>query len=284
MGGYGLASDLEYCVDQLRRLDRDRFLAALAAPADLRADLMVLYAFNCEVARVRESVSEQMLGLIRLQWWRDAIGEIFAGNPRRHVVVTPLAEMVRRRGLSQAPFLRLIEARERDLDNDPPQSVEALEAYAAATSGSLIELALEICGVGLRERELALARHVGIAYALTGLLRATLYQARDRRLMLPAAVLAETGVSAGQLFDLKNQPALRDAVKRMAETAERHLAAARKLRPARRTIPALLVGRLAAAQLEQLRRRGYDLFDYRSIEASPLDLWRLGLARLFGRI
>ena len=279
-----MPSDLDYCIDQLRRLDRDRFLAALAAPADLRADLMVLYAFNTEVARVRESVSEQVLGLIRLQWWRDAIAEIFAGKPRRHAVVTPLAEMVRRRGLSQAPFVRLIEARERDLDNDPRQAIADLEAYAAATSGSLIELAMEICGVGLRERELALARHVGIAYALTGLLRATLYHAREKRLMLPKSVLSETGVSAGQLFDLKNQPALRDAVKLMAKTARGHLAGARKLHPPRRTIPALLVGRLAAAQLERLKRRGYDLFDYRSIEASPLDLWRLGWARIIGRI
>ena len=279
-----MPSDLDYCIDQLRRLDRDRFLAALAAPADLRADLMVLYAFNTEVARVRESVSEQVLGLIRLQWWRDAIAEIFAGKPRRHAVVTPLAEMVRRRGLSQAPFVRLIEARERDLDNDPRQAIADLEAYAAATSGSLIELAMEICGVGLRERELALARHVGIAYALTGLLRATLYHAREKRLMLPKSVLSETGVSAGQLFDLKNQPALRDAVKLMAKTARGHLAGARKLHPPRRAIPALLVGRLAAAQLERLKRRGYDLFDYRSIEASPLDLWRLGWARIIGRI
>ena len=279
-----MASDLEYCVDQLRRLDRDRFLAALAAPADLRADLMVLYAFNGEVARVREAVSEQVLGLIRLQWWREAIDEIFAGTPRRHAVVTPLAELVRRRGLSQAPFLRLIAARERDLDADPPHTIADLEAYAAATSGSLVELALEICGVGLRPRENALARHVGTAYALTGLLRATLYHAREKRLMLPQAVLGAAGVSADRLFDLKDQPGLRAAVKEMAETAAGHLAAARKLDPPRRAIPALLVGRLAAAQLERLRRRGYDLFDYRSIEASPLDLWRLGLARVLGRI
>ncbi len=279
-----MASDLEYCVDQLRRLDRDRFLAALAAPADLRADLMVLYAFNGEVARVREAVSEQVLGLIRLQWWREAIDEIFAGTPRRHAVVTPLAELVRRRGLSQAPFLRLIAARERDLDADPPHTIADLEAYAAATSGSLVELALEICGVGLRPRETALARHVGTAYALTGLLRATLYHAREKRLMLPQAVLGAAGVSADRLFDLKDQPGLRTAVKEMAETAAGHLAAARKLDPPRRAIPALLVGRLAAAQLERLRRRGYDLFDYRSIEASPLDLWRLGLARVLGRI
>lgn len=279
-----MASDLDYCVDQLRRLDRDRFLAALAAPSDLRADLMVLYAFNSEVARIRESVSEHMLGLIRLQWWREAVTEIFAGRPRRHAIVTPLAEMVRRRGLSEATFRRLIDARERDLDSDPPAAIADLEAYAAATSGSLVELALEICGVGLRERETALARHVGIAYALTGLLRATLYHAREKRLMLPQAVLNETGVSAVQLFDLKRQPALRDAVRQMADTAGGHLAKARELKPPRRAIPALLVGRLAAAQLERLRRHGYDLFDYRSIEASPLDLWRLGFARLRGRI
>ena len=37
------------------------------------AHLFALYAFNLEIARVREPVSEPMPGEIRLQWWRDAL-------------------------------------------------------------------------------------------------------------------------------------------------------------------------------------------------------------------
>ena len=72
----------------VRRHDRDRFQTALFAPAAHREALFALYAFNYEIARVREIVREPMLGRIRLQWWREAMAAAFAGGPvRRHEVV-----------------------------------------------------------------------------------------------------------------------------------------------------------------------------------------------------
>jgi len=54
----------------VRRHDPDRFLTALFAPAGRQGALLTLYAFNHELARAREMVSEPPLALIRLQWWR----------------------------------------------------------------------------------------------------------------------------------------------------------------------------------------------------------------------
>ena len=69
----------------MRHHDRDRFQTALFAPAERREALFALYAFNYEIARVREAVREPMLGQIRLQWWREAIAAAYAGEPpRRH--------------------------------------------------------------------------------------------------------------------------------------------------------------------------------------------------------
>src|SRR4051794_28190129 len=89
----------------VRRHDRDRFLTALFAPAARREALFALYAFNFEVAKTREVVSEPMLGQIRLQWWREAVDEIFAGGRvRSHEVVQPLAEAIRGGRLSRTHF------------------------------------------------------------------------------------------------------------------------------------------------------------------------------------
>ena len=66
-------ADLSYCAKQIRDFDNDRFLASLFADDAVREDLFALYAFNLEVARTRERVSEPMLGQIRLQWWRELI-------------------------------------------------------------------------------------------------------------------------------------------------------------------------------------------------------------------
>ena len=55
----------------VRAADPDRYFSALFAPAALRPQLLVLYAFNAELARVAETVREPMLGAIRLEWWRE---------------------------------------------------------------------------------------------------------------------------------------------------------------------------------------------------------------------
>src|SRR5512133_268111 len=100
----------------VRRHDRDRFQTALFAPADRREALFALYAFNYEVARVRESVTQPMLGHIRLQWWREIIEAAYGGaSPRRHEVAEPLTAAIRDFGLSRKLFDRIIDAREADL-------------------------------------------------------------------------------------------------------------------------------------------------------------------------
>jgi phytoene synthase len=63
----------EAIVALVRRHDPDRFLTALFAPSEKRNALLTLYAFNHELARAREVVSEPPLALIRLQWWREVV-------------------------------------------------------------------------------------------------------------------------------------------------------------------------------------------------------------------
>ena len=62
-----------YCQTVLRDHDRDRYLADLFIPAEIRPHAHALHAFSFEIARVRDVVSEPMPGELRHQWWRDAI-------------------------------------------------------------------------------------------------------------------------------------------------------------------------------------------------------------------
>jgi phytoene synthase len=253
-------SALSYCADQVRRYDNDRFLTALFAPADRREDLLALYAFNMEVAKSREAVREPTLGRIRLQWWREAIDELYDGRPRAHEVLRPLAEAVVRHGLERTLFDALIDAREADMDDEPPASETALEAYAEATSVPLVRLALQVLGAAGSEAAQTAARGVGVAWSLAGLLRATRFLAAVHRRMLPDALLAQHGVNEVSLFDLKPSPALSAAARDVAARAGAHLAEARARRrqvPAA-AVPALLPGTLAGLTLATLRRAGHD--------------------------
>src|SRR5712692_5259193 len=173
----------------VRRHDRDRYQTALFAPADRREPLFALYAFNYEIARVRESVTQPMLGQIRLQWWREVVAAAFAGAPaRQHVVAEPLAAVVRDFALTRSHFDRMIDARERDLADEPPATLAALEDYAEGTSATLLYLALEVLGI-TEASAVAAASEVGIGYALAGLLRAMPFHARTGRCYIPAEIV-----------------------------------------------------------------------------------------------
>jgi phytoene/squalene synthetase len=292
MGG-DLEIDTSYCFSEIAKLDRDRYLTILAAPARQRDALVVLAAFNLELARVADTVSEQMLGFIRLQWWREALDEIEQGRPvRRHAVATPLAQIQRAYDLPIAWLQQMVEAREQDIaqaGSGAGETQAAVDAYLDATSGNLIRLSLLIGGLKPQDRMVTEgARLAGIAYGLTGLIRACLFHARHKRLMLPSEVLRRHGVNIDHLFDLRRdlqrEGHLAAAIRDLAGHAGQQLTALRQLRPPRRAVPGLLPAKLAALQLDRLRRYDYDLFDYRSIDGQPIDIWRLLIARYLGRI
>jgi len=247
----------------VRRYDRDRFQTALFAPAARREALFALYAFNSEIARVRERVREPMLGRIRLQWWREVIAAAYAGTtPRQHEVVLPLTAAIRDRSLSRAHFDRLIDARERDLNDAPPQDMAALEDYAEASSAALVQLALE--ALGAREPAAHEAgRAVGIAYALAGVMRAAPFDARFGRARLPPRLAAAE----------------------IAACAAQYLAQARRDRRAipRHALAALLPAIVAENYLFRLRRAGFDPFAAAARRPDPLQVWRLAAAALIAR-
>ena len=275
------AGHADICAAQVRQHDHDRYLCTLFAPRSARPALFALYAFNLEIARIRESVSEPMLGEIRLQWWREAIESIVTGTPRDHAVVQALAAAP---SLSHARLTALIEARAFDLEDRPPEDMAALEAYAAGTSAELFALTLEALGVDDPAAALA-ARHVGIAWALTGLIRAVGFHGRARRLYLPAESAVKAGLHSEDVFSGRDTPALRAVVRQVADAARAHLRDARadaKSVP-RRALPALLPGALATAYLARIDRADNNPFDPR-LAIGPLPRqFRLALAAALGR-
>jgi len=280
---------LSTCADQVRRQDRDRYLTALFAPAERREDLLALYAFNLEVAKTAEVVSEAMVGRIRLQWWREAVAEIYAidgGRPRAHAVVAPLAQAVERHGLPRAPLDRLIDAREVDLDGEPPADLAALEAYAEGTAASLIALALGVLASPADRGPAAeAAQHLGLAWALTGLARAVPFHARRKRSYLPVDLVREAGLDRTELFELRSSPALTQVVEQIAVHADGHLQAVLRLRKnwPRGARSLRLFAPLAADHLRRLRRAGFDPFDPLVQAERPAAVWRLAWAAFLRR-
>lgn len=162
-------------LSRLRHADPDRFFCTLFAPAEKREALALLYLFNHELARAREVASEPLLALIRLQWWR----EVVEGQRKKHDIATPLSDALEAGTFDVADLAALITAREAEADEiaDFP----AFLAYARGTGGRLARIAGKFLGVDSPEVE-----DLGTAYAISGILRAAPYLARQNRSLLPA--------------------------------------------------------------------------------------------------
>jgi 15-cis-phytoene synthase len=252
-----------HCEQLVRAADKDRFLAGLFAPAQRRGALFALYAFNVEVARVRELVHNPLAGEIRLQWWRDALERPGAGDARANPVAAAFLDTIVRFRLPVRSALDLIEARSFDLYNDPMPTMAALEAYADKTSTVLFALAAQI----LDGRAVDIAgpvRHGGIAFALTGLLRAFPLHASRGQMYLPLEVAKRHGVKPKDVFAGRGDAALEAALAELRGIARGHYeeydrAAAelpRSLAPV--FLPLALVP-LYLNRLERSRRRPFRL-------------------------
>jgi len=247
----------EHCEQVVRRADKDRFFATLFAPAKYRRALFALYAFNVEVARVRELAREPLPGEIRLQFWVDLLENKGDGGIEAHPVASALADTVVRYGIRPHALAELLEARRFDLYDEPFGTIKELEAYAEKTSSVLIELAARILSNGSDPGIGPLARHAGIAYAVAGLQRAFPLHAARGQLYIPVELLDQHRARAEDVFAGNTSPALRAALADMRYLAQQHLTAAHELLAA--IPPALLAALLPVAlvrpTLKKLDRR-----------------------------
>ncbi|MBV9222035.1 MAG: squalene/phytoene synthase family protein [Methylobacteriaceae bacterium] len=250
------------CESLIRRGDRDRWLASLFAPAEARPHLQALYAFNHEIARVREIVSDPLPGEVRFQWWRDALEGEARGDVRAHPVAAAIIATIARFRLPRVAFTNLIEARTFDLYDDPMPTERDLEGYCGETSSMLIQLGSLILADGRDCGTADAAGHGGVAYAIAGLLRALPWHASRGQVYMPLDLLARHGASRDDILARRGTPAVRAALAEMRAVACRHLSAARgcmvNMPPI--IIAAFLPLCLVEPYLQAMENRRYDPF------------------------
>ncbi|BBE71063.1 phytoene/squalene synthase family protein [Oharaeibacter diazotrophicus] len=210
----------------VRSGDRDRWLADLFLPAESRRHVFALHAFSLEIARVRDVVREPMPGEIRLQWWVDALEGAGHGAVESHPIAAALIDTVDRFRLPRRSLANLVEARRFDLYDDAMPSLGDLEGYTGETASVLFLHAATVLCAGEDAGAADAAGHAGVAYAITGLMRALPLHARRNQVYLPEDVLRRHGASADDVRAMRDGPALRGALGEMREHARHHLARA----------------------------------------------------------
>lgn len=246
-----------YCVNQLRSGDYDAHLVSNFLPSGARDAYLALRTLNLELSRLPETVSNQTIGAMRMQFWKDAINKTFDGTPPREPVslllYAALAASASRsasgtkkggNNFSSIKFWlqRFISTRQQYMDNRPFASLAALEDYAESTYATLMYITLAM--LPLRSMHVDhLASHIGKAYGITAILRGIPILAapapstndpsipqRNPVLLLPLDIMADVGLREEDVYRQgPHAPGLQEAVFRVATRANDHLITAREM-------------------------------------------------------
>lgn len=265
---------LSHCAGLVRNHDPDRFLSTLFAPVDRREALFAVYAFAHETGKTAQVVSEPAVGMIRLQWWRETVEDLAVGRVRRHPVAEALADAIETHGLNRDWLLRAIDARERDLEPEPPQDMAALAAHVRAVHEPVFALAFEALDAGGAGEAAATA---GTAWGLAHVCRRVGADAAARRRWLPDAVMREAGARDADLFSGRATKNVRAALDRVAGEARAALAEAQRHAETlpRAVLPAFMPLGLAGQALDRQTRRGGDVLLRPAEPSRPAKQWHL---------
>lgn len=212
-----------YLADLVRKADEDRYLSVLYAPESKRQALLSIYAFDAEIARVRDLVSEPMPGEIRLQWWRDVLS---AGEPGSgHPIAAALLETIANHHLPRQSFLDYLEARTFDLYDDPMPSRTDLEGYCGEAVSAVFQLAALVLDPDAAAQAAGLSGHAGCVAGIIRLLRQLPLHRRRGQCFVPPEVLAASGLDREAYLTGEAADAMALAVGAMKSLADEHLRA-----------------------------------------------------------
>jgi len=273
-----------FCAELVRSHDFTRYVSTLFLPAEQRRALVSLYAFNVEISRVHEQVSQPLPGEMRLQWWTDMLAGTGHGGVEGNPVAAELMLAIRNWRLPVERLSRLIDEHQFDLYNDPMPSMAALEGYINDTSSALLSLGAGIAG---RPSEAVdhLARHAGLAEGMVRVIAALPLDASRRQLFVPQQVLESHGCEIEEVFAGKQTPRLRAALDQLLGEARGHLKTAYTLLPdvPPQVRPVFLPLAIVDRDLKRMSRADNDPFMPQTMSRfrTLWTLWRASRSRQF---
>lgn len=269
--------DAAFCALDVRERDFERYALTLFVAPEHRRALLALYAFNAEVSRVRDMVSQPLPGEIRLQWWADALagkehGEV-GGNP----IAAELLRAIDAYDLSRDVLDGLIEARRFDLYDDPIPSLQHLEAYAVKTDGAIMALSARVLGADITQIETQV-REAGIALGIMRAINLLPLHASRRQLYLPDDLFQQFQVRVEDVLAGQSTPALRELIGHLYGVVQARYDAATALFPS--VTPAVRPAFRQLALVRQQLHAGVPPDPFRLPERSRLrTLWTMWRAK-----
>ncbi len=212
----------------------------------------LLCALRDTILAATAQVREPAVGAVKLDWWRQELGRLAAGQPRH-----PLTRALQPELEADSPYLPWLEeiviCTESLGRREAPDSVDGLRLHCFRREGTVLTLAAAADGDAADDNpRRTAARHAGIAW---GLAKSTAALADGRQLfLLPRDLAADAGLEDVPAGRWPEHGAFRRAVERLAEAGLEELARARHEVASTSAVTAV-VGAVSEAHLSARRRR-----------------------------
>ena len=259
------------CADMVYKDDHNRYLTALFVDKDKRRSLFALYAFNIEISKVVEISKEPLVCQIKLQWWRDSLDDLKKGQVAKHPVIQELAMVLTDHQIDLDDLLMIIQARNSELLDKSPKTLNALTEYCRHTAGILNRLGLQIITNDSNHPHRSHCEDLGTAWGLIGIIRAISFHATAQRCFIPDELLGEANIKIEDLYKGDFSPQFSQAITPMCDRAENIL------KQALYSVPkadkcAFLLAPLAKNYINRLKASSYDIqkVDFESANISRL--------------
>jgi len=270
----------EYCRDKAAKSGSNFYYSFLSLPDDRRDAITALYAFCREVDDIVDSQGETHIKQIKLDWWRNEIANLFAGNPQ-HPITRALASYIQQYNLAQEYFLEILDGMEMDLHETRYQNFKELSLYCHRVAGVVGILSAEIFGYQDRQT-LKYAHNLGLAFQLTNIIRDVYEDMRHHRLYLPQEELAQFGVSETDILQRRHTEAFDRLMQFQIERAMEYYRRAMELLPdsdRHSQLAGIIMAAIYQQLLQEIIRDGRKVLEHR-IALTPLRklwiAWRTG--------
>jgi phytoene synthase len=264
----------EYCQQKAVASGSSFYYSFLFLPPERRRAITALYAYCREVDDVVDECADASVARIKLAWWRDEIGKLYAGHPQ-HPVSKALAPAVTAYDIEQQHMLELIDGMTMDLDYNRYPDFDTLKLYCHRVAGVVGLMSASIFGYSDKQT-LEYAPELGLAFQLTNIIRDVGEDARRNRIYLPLDELEKFGVTEGDIQTARESENFQKLMAFQIERALSHYDTAfAKLPSADRKpqMPGIIMAGIYRTLLEEIRDDGCHVLKQRTSLTPIRKLW-----------
>jgi 15-cis-phytoene synthase len=275
----------DYGPDYLRQRDYDRWLASQFVPLNARSAVQTILSFSAHLQQIPSTVSEPMLGEIRLQWWHDVFAGMRQDEACAHPLFAALRHVMDHYHLPESYLIGMIEARRFDFYDDHMPSMHDLEAYCGETCSYIFRLSALILNKGEDFDCADASGHAGVAYGLAQIML-DISRSIHHFTYIPRDLIDKHHVSSEQVMASQFTPQIRALMRDICDHMRAHLRKAEQhiaLLPQHVRVAFLPLAYTHHA-LALIARSDYDVIT-KPIEPAPITkiwrLWRYARSALF---